>query len=73
MAGCGLGDRVILVRLREDRPLLQEHRQPAVELRAVALEIVGPQLVDGDDEHEPGLGRRRGGTDVQQGEEPQQG
>src|SRR3989440_11197935 len=41
MAGCGLRDRVILVGLREDRPLLEQEGQPAGELRAVAIEIIG--------------------------------
>src|SRR5205085_2232057 len=35
------GDRVVVVRLGEHRTLLQGHRQPALELRAIAGEIVG--------------------------------
>src|SRR2546427_13078912 len=72
MPGRGLGGGVILVGVREARPLLKERGDPAGELRAVAIEIVGPQLVDGDADHEFRSRRRREGADAQQGEERQE-
>ena len=60
---------VILVSVREDGAALQEQPEPARELSPIAVEIVGPQLVDGDDHDESGAGRRR---DPQQPQEQPQ-
>ena len=54
----GLGDRVVLVALRENGAMAVEPAESASELRQEALEVVGAHLVDGQ-EHDQS-GRRRG-------------
>ena len=54
-----LGDRMILVGVAEKGAFLQEHGEPALQLRPVALQVIGPQLVDSDHHDEPGFGGRR--------------
>src|SRR6059036_3037187 len=53
----GLRHRVVLVRVREIGALLEQHCEAAVQLGAIAVEIVGAQLVHGNDDDEPGPGR----------------
>src|SRR5204863_6651492 len=52
----GFGDRVVLVGVAEGGASLQKRGERALELRPVAVEVVGPQLVDRDHDAEPGPG-----------------
>ena len=52
MPRCGFRDAVILVRIREERAVGAEASQPALELRAKALEVIGAHLVDRDEDQQ---------------------
>src|SRR6266567_2693010 len=54
MPGSGLRDRMVLVGVAEGGASLQQRGERALELRPVALEVVRPQLVDGDHDDQPG-------------------
>ena len=53
MAGRRLGDRVIVMGVREPRAPPHQAPEPASQLRTEALEIVAAKLVDGD-QHDQG-------------------
>ncbi len=54
MTGSGLRNRVVLERVAEHGPLSPEHAEAARELGFPAVEVIGPQLIHGDHEDEPG-------------------
>ena len=62
MPGRRLGDCVVLVGLGEERPFVRQLRQSTRQLALPAAEVVGPQLIDRDDDDElrPGRWRIRG-------------
>src|SRR5688500_17991730 len=61
MPGRGLGNGVVVMRIREPRPAASEPREPAGELRSMLVEMTGAQAVDGyqHDERRRGAARLR--------------
>ena len=50
MTGCGPGIGVIVIAIREHRPMVEKHTEAAgAELVGVALHVVAAELVDDDD------------------------
>src|SRR3989442_4762862 len=68
MARRGLRDGVVLIAVGERGPLVRQLPQSSRQLAFPAREVVGPQLVDGDDDNEL-RPRRRGGWDEQPAQE----
>jgi hypothetical protein len=52
VSGRGLSDRVILIAVQEDGATIVEPMEPACELALKPLEIVGPHLVDRDEDNQ---------------------
>ena len=65
----GLGDRVVLIGVSENRAFAHEQAEAALQLGAIAVQVVRPQLVDGDDHDEP-RPRGRSGCKPHRGEHP---
>src|SRR5690242_4312882 len=62
VTGSRLGDRVVLIRVPEHGAFSHEQPKAALQLGAVAVQVIWPQLVDGDDDHQTGP-RVRGGQE----------
>ena len=73
MTRCGLGHRVFLMAVWEERAAVSNDPEAASKLRVKAIEIVGAHLIDGDqDDQRRTLDWRRGLTDKARGREDYQ-
>jgi hypothetical protein len=59
VTGGSFGDRVVLLTVGIEDPFPQQPGKPASELRPPSVEVVGPELVEGNGDHEARLRRDR--------------
>ena len=70
MSRPGLGDGVVLPGVVVDHTAVEQGAQPAAKLQSVSGEVVGTQLIDGDEDDESNGGgfRRSDGALIRQGQ-----